>query len=275
MLPLAIFRSRNFAVGNIATLLVYGGLGAATFFVSIYLQQVAGYTAVAAGLTLLPITAIMFVLSRRFGALSSRIGPRALMGCGPIVGGIGLIGMGRLGTHVDYLTDLLPAVLLFGLGLSATVAPLTNTVLGAVPQHNAGVASGANNAISRVAGLLSIAAIGAVVAAQFGSTLDARLAGRELSPAQRAAVRDVTARPLSGGVAGHPELDAPVEAASVQAFRWGMGVGGGLMVLGGVISLIGIVNPRRADRPQRRESHGPASLQVPCHEDIHETALAR
>jgi hypothetical protein len=88
-------------------------------------------------------------------------------------------------------------------------------------------------------------------------------------------VRDVKARPLSGGVAGHPELDAPVEGASVQAFRWGMGVGGGLMVLGGVISLIGIVNPRRADRPQRRESHGPASLQVPCHEDIHESALAR
>ena len=263
MLPLAIFRSRNFAVGNVATLLVYGGLGAATFFVAIYLQQVAGYTAVAAGLTLTPITVIMFLLSRRFGALSDRIGPRALMGTGPILGGLGLIWMGRLGTHVDYVTDLLPAVLLFGLGLSMTVAPLTNTVLGAVPQHNAGVASGANNAISRVAGLLAIAAVGAVVAAQFGSALDERLAGRELSPAQRAAVRDVKERPLSGGVPGRAELDAPVEAASVHAYRWGMGVGGGLMLLGGVISLIGIVNPRRAVEPQRREAHGPASLQVP------------
>jgi hypothetical protein len=147
-----------------------------------------------------------------------------------------------------------------------TVAPLTNTVLGAVPQHNAGVASGANNAISRVAGLLAIAAVGAVVAAQFGSALDERLAGRELSGAQRAAVREVEQRPLSGGAPGHPELDAPVEAASVHAFRWGMGVGGGLMMLGGVISLIGIVNPRRAAgaEPARREAHGPASLQVPC-----------
>src|SRR5215217_876132 len=243
MLPLGIFRSRNFAVGNVTTLLVYGGLGAATFFVAIYLQQVAGYSAVEAGLTLTPITVIMFLLSRRFGALSDRIGPRALMGIGPIVGGVGLIGMGRLGTHVDYLTDLLPAVIVFGLGLSATVAPLTNTVLGAVPQHNAGVASGANNAISRVAGLLAIAAVGAIVAVQFGSALDDRLSGRPLDAGQRAAVREVKTRPLSGGVPGRPELDRPVEAASVHAYRVGLGVGGALMALGGVISLLWIVNP--------------------------------
>ena len=103
MLPLSLFRSRNFAVGNVATLLVYGGLGAATFFVAIFLQQVAGYSAVAAGVTLLPITVIMFVLSRRWGALSDRIGPRALMGAGPIVGGAGLVWMGRLSTDVNYL----------------------------------------------------------------------------------------------------------------------------------------------------------------------------
>jgi EmrB/QacA subfamily drug resistance transporter len=274
MLPLGIFRSRNFAIGNVTTLLVYGGLGAATFFVAIYLQQVAGYTAVAAGVTLMPITVIMFLLSRRFGALSDRIGPRALMGAGPLLGGLGLIWMGRQTAHVDYAGDLLPAVLLFGLGLSMTVAPLTNTVLGAVPQHNAGVASGANNAISRVAGLLAIAAVGAVVAAQFGSALDQRLAARDLSPAQQAAVRDVKERPLSGGVVGHRELDAPVEAASVHAFRWGMGVGGGLMMLGGVISLVGIVNPRRETEPQRRGSHGPASLQVPCPERLREAQAA-
>jgi hypothetical protein len=216
----------------------------------------------------------MFLLSRRFGALSDRIGPRVLMGAGPLVGGVGLIWMGRLSTHVDYARDLLPAVLLFGLGLSMTVAPLTNTVLGAVPQHNAGVASGANNAISRVAGLLSIAAVGAIVAAQFGSVLDDRLTGRELSAPQRSAIRDVKARPLSGGTPGHRELDAPVQAASVHAFRWGMGAGGGLMMLGGVISLIGIVNPRRAREPQRRESHGPASLHIPCPERRREAEAA-
>jgi EmrB/QacA subfamily drug resistance transporter len=243
MLPLGLFRSRNFAVGNVATLLVYAGLNAATFFVAIYLQQVAGYTAVASGLTLVPVTVMMFLFSRRFGALSDRIGPRALMGAGPLIGGVGLIWMGHQTTDVDFVEDLLPAVLVFGLGLSMTVAPLTNTVLGAVPQHNAGVASGANNAISRVAGLLAIATVGAVVAVQFGSALDERLGARDLSSAQQAAVREVKARPLSGGVAGHPELDAPVEAASVHAFRWGMAFGGGLAMLGGVISLVGIVNP--------------------------------
>jgi hypothetical protein len=187
------------------------------------------------------------------------------MGIGPIVAGLGLIGMGRLGTHVAYLTDLLPAVLVFGLGLSMTVAPLTNTVLGAVPQHNAGVASGANNAISRVAGLLAIAAVGAVVAAQFGSALDDRLAGRSLTQAQRAAVADVKERPLTGNVPGQPGLDRPVEAASVHAYRFGLGVGGALTMLGGVISLVGIVNPRRVTKtPQRREAHGPAALHVPC-----------
>ena len=164
---------------------------------------------------------------------------------------------------------------MFGLGLSMTVAPLTNTVLGSVPQHHAGVASGANNAISRVAGLLAIAAIGAVVAAQFGSALDDELAGR---PVPAAAVREVKERPLSGGVARQPALDAPVAAASVHAYRVGLGVGGGLMMLGGVISLVGIVNPARRRDPQRREAHGATELVHPCPEQRRreaEAALAR
>ena len=266
MLPLSLFRSRNFAVGNVATLLVYGGLGAATFFVAIFLQQVAGYSAVAAGVTLLPITVIMFVLSRRWGALSDRIGPRALMGAGPIVAGVGLVWMGRLGTDVDYVTDLLPAVLLFGLGLSMTVAPLTNTVLGAVPQHNAGVASGANNAISRVAGLLAIAAVGAVVAAQFGSALDDELARARAAADARPCARSRSGR-CRAACPGAPALDAPVEAASVHAYRVGLG------------------RRRRADDARRRdladrdrqpgaarasrsarEAHGATELVYPCPE---------
>jgi EmrB/QacA subfamily drug resistance transporter len=244
MLHPGLFRSRNFSVGNVSTLGIYGGLGAATFFATIYLQQVSGYSPIAAGLALMPITVVMWLLSSRFGRLSDRIGPRLLMGIGPIVAGIGLIWMGRLGAEVDYVTDLLPGVLVFSLGLSATVAPLTTTVLGAVPQHNAGVASGVNNQIARVAGLLAIAVIGAVVAARFDDVLAERAAG--LPAPARAAVDD--ARPLSGGIRDRPALDRPVEQASVSAYRAGMAVGGGLVIAGGVISLLGIANPRRDER---------------------------
>jgi predicted MFS family arabinose efflux permease len=241
MLPLELFRARNFAIGNLTTLLVYGGLGAATFFLTIYLQQVAAYTAIAAGLALVPITVIMALLSRRWGALSDRIGPRLLMGIGPIVAGAGLIWMGRLGADVNYVTDLLPGIIVFGLGLSATVAPLTNTVLGAVPQHHAGVASGINNQIARVASLLAIAVVGAVVAARFEAVL-----GRS----------DVA--PLSGG-------SPDVVDASEAAFRMGLAVGGALVIVGGLISLAGIVNPRRAEKPREPvEELGAARLAQPC-----------
>jgi predicted MFS family arabinose efflux permease len=242
MLPLRLFRVRNFAVGNAATLTIYGGLGAATFFVTIYLQQVAGWGAVAAGLSLMPITLVMWALSSRFGALSERIGPRLLMGLGPIVAGLGLIWMGRIGTSVDYWTDLLPGVFLFGLGLSATVAPLTNTVLGSVPQHNAGVASGINNQIARVASLLAIAAVGAIVAARFGAVLGPQA---------------VSAEPLSGG-------SPAVEEASRAGYQAGLGVSGVLVIIGGLTSLAGIVNPRRDERWPQREELGAVRLAQPC-----------
>ena len=148
------------------------------------------------------------------------------------------------------------------------------TVLGSVPQNHAGVASGTNNAISRVAGLLAIATVGAIVSAQFGSALDRELAGRSLTPAARAAVREVKDRPLTGGVPAHPELDSPVEAASVHAYRVGLGVGGGLVILGGVISLIGIVNPARGRSPQRPEAHGASTLVYPCPERQREADAA-
>ena len=179
----ALFRRRNFAVGNLETLAMYGGLGAVIFFLVLFLQQVAGYDALQAGLATLPITIVMFTLSRRAGRLADRFGPRWFMGLGPLVAAAGLALLQRVDAHVDYVTDLLPALLLFALGLSATVAPLTATVLADADEHNAGIASGVNNAIARVAGLLAVAALGAVVAAQFGSAIDERLAGRPLSPA--------------------------------------------------------------------------------------------
>jgi EmrB/QacA subfamily drug resistance transporter len=242
MLPLRLFTFRNFAVGNLATLAVYSGLGAATFYITIFLQQVAGYEPIAAGLSLLPITLVMWTLSRRWGALSVRIGPRFLMGCGPLVAGLGLIWIGQIGADVDYVTDVLPGVLVFGLGLSATVAPLTNTVLSAVPQHHAGVASGVNNQVSRVATLLAIAVVGAIIAARFEAVL---------GPS--------SAAPLSGG---SPE----VVAASVAAFHTGMLVAGVFVICGGVISLLWIVNPPREAAPVVTDEPGAIRIAQPCPE---------
>src|SRR3954471_11346851 len=138
MLPLELFRQRNFTVGNAATLAVYGGLGSAPFFLVLFLQQVAGYSPIAAGAARLPVTIIMFALSARWGALADRIGPRVFMGAGPLIGAAGIVWLGHMGASPDYWTDLFPAVIVFGLGLSLTVAPLTATVLGGVAEEHAG-----------------------------------------------------------------------------------------------------------------------------------------
>jgi EmrB/QacA subfamily drug resistance transporter len=161
MLDFALFRSRNFAVGNVATIAIYAGLSAATFMLALFLQQEVGFRALAAGLALLPITLIMFFLSPRFGHLAGRHGPRLFMSVGPILAGVGLWLLGRMGTHPDYARDVLPGVLVFGLGLAATVAPLTAAILSGVDEPHAGVASAINNAVARVAGLLAVAAVGA------------------------------------------------------------------------------------------------------------------
>jgi len=247
MLALSIFRSRNFTVGNLVTFAAYAGLGAATFFVALFLQQVAGYSAFEAGFALLPITLLLVTLSRRFGALSARVGPRLLMTAGPLTGGVGLLLFARLDGRGDFLEQVLPATLVFGLGLAMTVAPLTATVLESADRRHAGVASGVNNAIARVAGLVAIAAVGAVLSAQFGAQIDDRLGGRDLPAADRAYVAEAKQRPLT--LPGR-EVSAGTRSeageANVRAFRLAMVVAGLLMIGGGVIALA-IRNPRRPD----------------------------
>jgi EmrB/QacA subfamily drug resistance transporter len=251
MLPLGLFRRRNFAVGNLQTLSMYGGLSITFFFLVLYLQQVAGYDALHAGLATLPSTLVMFTLSKRFGALSDRFGPRAFMGCGPLVAAAGLAWFVRMPADVSYAADVLPGLLVFSLGLAMTVAPLTMTVLADADEHNAGIASGINNAVARVAGLLAIAALGAVVAATFGSALDTGLAARKLSPAGTRAVAVARDRTLAqadttGLAPGEAHVVAQaVERASVHAFHTGIGIAASLVALGGLLGLAGIVNPRR------------------------------
>ncbi|MDQ3934341.1 MAG: DHA2 family efflux MFS transporter permease subunit, partial [Actinomycetota bacterium] len=152
MLPLGLFRRRNFAAGNAATFAIYGGLGAGMFYLPIFLQGVAGYSAVEAGLALVPMTVVLFLLAKRFGALGDRFGARPLMTIGPVVAAVGLLLLMRLDESSDYLTDVVPAVLGFGLGMAIVVAPLTAAVLAGAEAERAGVASGANNAVARVAG---------------------------------------------------------------------------------------------------------------------------
>jgi len=170
MLPLSLFRSRNFSAGNVATVAIYGGLSVATFLIVITLQQVGGYSALQAGLSMLPLTVVMFALSFRFGALAGKYGPRFFMTAGPVIAGAGFLLMLSLQPQVNYVSQLLPGLLMFALGLSMTVAPLTSAVLGAIDSERAGIASAVNNAVSRIAGLLAIAALGIITGKELDIT---------------------------------------------------------------------------------------------------------
>ena len=207
MLDFALFRNRNFAAGNAATVAIYAGLGGSTFLITVFLQQVAGYSATAAGLALMPLTLLMFVLSPVAGRLAGRWGPRWFMTAGPLLAAAGLALLATLDADIVYARDLLPGVTLLGLGLSTTVAPLTAAVLGGVDERHAGVGSAINNAVARVAGLLAVAAIGAVVAAV--------------------------------ATEAHA-LTADAKQASVRAFGVAMVSMAALLAIGGGVSAIGI-----------------------------------
>lgn len=262
MLPLALFRGRNFRWGNVETLSMYGGLSLTFFFLGLFLQQVVGWSALKAGSVGLIPTAVMFLLSRRFGALADTIGPRVLMGAGPLVAAGGLVLMQRVGASATYFGDVFPAVLVFGLGLAMTVAPLTATVLADADESNAGIASAVNNAVARTAGLIATAAVGAVLASAFTSKVDARIGDRRLNRSEAAAVGRAKDRALGivSGARIRPEITAATRSASVGTFHLGLGIGAALLAAGGLIGFAGIRNPRRAGAPagedDRRELGG-------------------
>ncbi len=204
MLPLDIFASRQFAVANLVTVAVYAALGGAFFLLAVELQQALGYSPLAAGAALFPVTVIMLLLSSRAGALAQRIGPRLPMSLGPMIVGAGLLLMLRIGPGAPYVPDILPAVIVFGLGLALTVAPLTSTVLAAADTRHAGVASGVNNAVARVASLVAVAIL-----------------------------------PLLAGLSGE---DYRHPAAFSSGFHIAVTICAGLCVLAGMIALAGISN---------------------------------
>jgi EmrB/QacA subfamily drug resistance transporter len=251
MLPLALFKRRNFAVGNIETFAMYGGLSILFFLLVLFLQGVAGFSALAAGSSTIPVTLVMFTLSARFGRLADQYGPRLFMSAGPMICAVGLLLMQRVDADVDYWTDLLPALLVFAFGLSMVVAPLTATVLSDADDHNAGIASAVNNAIARVAGLIAIAAIGALVAGQYGGRLEDSLGDAASQPAVAAMVETLRDRPFTivTPPGADPATTAAVHAAeteaSVDSFHFGALIAAVLVGLGGVLGLVGIRNPRR------------------------------
>jgi EmrB/QacA subfamily drug resistance transporter len=211
MLPLSIFAGRQFSATNAVTFLVYGALGGALFLLPVALQQVAGYSPLQAGLTLVPVTVLMFTLSAWSGRMATRLGPRLQMSAGPVIAGIGLTLLVRLTTDHNYLTGVLPGVLLLGVGLVTTVAPLTATAMSSAPGEHAGLASAVNNDVARAAGLLAVAVLPA-------------LAG------------------LTGEAYLHP-------AAFAHGFRIACVVCGAMCVVGGILAALTISNgrPREAE----------------------------
>lgn len=208
LMPLWLFRVRDFGWGNLATLFVYAALSLNGFVVGVYLQQGAGLSATAAGLASLPLTILMILLSSRAGAWAGRWGPRIFMTVGPLVMAVGALMLLTVATEFDYWWQVLPAMIVMGLGLSLTVAPLTSAILGAIDESHSGIASAINNAVSRVAGLLVVAMISTIV----GGSLD--LGGFHNAAWVTAALLVLGGVVSWIGIRRNPSEAAPAEAAA-------------------------------------------------------------
>jgi len=256
LIPLSLFRSRNFSVTNISTLLIYGSLYVTFYYLTLFIQGVVGYTAAAAGLTGIPGTLFLVFLSTRFGALAGRVGSRWFMAVGPAIMALGVLWYARIPAttapwHLEpqnpstflpplsYVIDLLPASIIFGLGLAMLVAPLTTALMRSIPPRNAGLGSAINNAISRVGPQLAGALIFVFITASFYGYIATRRPDVNVNdPAFRKAVS-----PLNpSGVLGMGDL---ARDASTASFHLAMMVGAALLILGALVNAVGIRDPGR------------------------------
>ncbi|HXA30171.1 MAG TPA: MFS transporter [Candidatus Angelobacter sp.] len=257
MLPLWLFRSRAFAATNALTLLLYAALSGALFFVPFDLIEVQGYSPAEAGAALLPFVLIMSTLSRWSGGLVNRYGARLPLTVGPGVAAVGFALFAVPATGGNYWTTFFPASVVLGLGMAVTVAPLTTTVMGSVPTDNAGAASGVNNAVSRVAGLLAIALFGIVMIRAFDSGLEQRLRDAHVDPGVYSAVvaqeskLGLATAPPGADAATRTAVRAAVDDSFVSAFRITALLGAALALAGGVAGAVGL--PGAARRQGERE----------------------
>jgi EmrB/QacA subfamily drug resistance transporter len=259
LVPLGLFRSRNFAVTNLSTFLIYGALYVVGYQQSIFSQGTLQYSAAAAGLIGVPGALMLILLSSRVGSVSARLGPRRFMAIGPAVMCAGILWLTRMPStspawslqagapaswapSTGYLVDFLPATLLFGLGIAITVAPLTTALMASVPEARAGLGSAVNNAISRVGPQLAGALIFVAITGAFYADLSSRVPGLDTtSPQTRQEVPPLN-RP-DASVA--PAVAAAAREASTDSFRLAMGIAAGLLLAGAVINAAGIRDPKR------------------------------
>jgi EmrB/QacA subfamily drug resistance transporter len=254
LIPLELFRSRNFTVVNISTLLIYGSLYVTFYYVGLFQQGTLGYAAAAAGAAGIPGSLFLIFLSRRFGSLASKYGPRIFMAVGPVIMAIGVLWYVRVPAEsipwklmpnnpstywppLSYFIDFLPASIVFGIGITMLVAPLTTALMTSVPVHNAGLGSAINNAISRVGPQLAGALIFVFLTASFYSSLASRVPGLDVSSESFRK----TVSPLN--IPTDPHLITAVREASTSSFHLAMMIGASLLIAGAIVNAVGIRNP--------------------------------